>query len=858
MRFPFYAIFFLLALLTPTYSNAQWDAYAGVPNYGAPALVVNATSSTSGTTANKAVDGDLNTQWISGKPLPLNYVNRSDLNIIYQLPDSLITSTGGTIFSRLTDGNLSQLTFVNAVGGKARLDLSFENAQPVLLFHLKSATTANIDIYAHTSSQDSTLVGTYATTNAYSWKKFTVDMDTVEKISLQANGAFYPFEMSALGDFPKEYLVVDLVDTVEVGYLKTRHWAGTGVATGTNAYLSMDGQQWSHVAALDPNALQEVITPIDNPQLARYVKIEHTLTSNDNVSVYCWEVDAISVDGPFGGLPVAQQSTVTVNDLLGINTIWGWGHDEYTDMLDSDEGPHLFDDYATHARYYHNMSWDVTDPDSTVDYHNMALGNGTQSTWWLNWDREYIPVDTSDLDVMVTVKIGNFAASAWDTPYQSAYDYGYNFADHFGALNGNGSVKMVEVGNEPWSYSSLDYQTILNGFIDGVKDADSTMLVFPCALQASNPDTENSSLNHFIGTKVTQTEGDKLDGLNIHAYSWMRNNAGARIATYPENKLSTFHEVLSMIRFRDQNMPQKPIYLTEWGWDMAGGGESCTHSECVTEDAGSAYTIRGALMALRLGIERATWYFYANYGTSELFSRSGLTASDTTNFTKKKAFTALEALVHQVGATYFLRTIQEDDNAWVFEMGDSSGQATHLIGWRPIDGDSTSILSNPITYNVAPDTAFLLDGNNPLGTPTSTPAYANGTMNLELNAQPTVIVLQQSSSRQQSNFLEIKPDAAKQEFAISRNGKMPDWDFTLSPNPSFTETQIQLLGNNIIPTNFKLEVFDGLGRLLWNEHLNQQQTALNWKQKSLVPGYYWVRITDTTGYGKTQKMLLMN
>lgn len=40
-----------------------------------------------------------------------------------------------------------------------------------------------------------------------------------------------------------------------------------------------------------------------------------------------------------------------------------------------------------------------------------------------------------------------------------------------------------------------------------------------------------------------------------------------------------------MLAWRDANMPGKPVWVTEWGWDAAMPGETCATSLCVSQHA---------------------------------------------------------------------------------------------------------------------------------------------------------------------------------------------------------------------------------------------------------------------------------
>ena len=268
------------------------------------------------------------------------------------------------------------------------------------------------------------------------------------------------------------------------------------------------------------------------------------------------------------------------------------------------------------------------------------------------------------------------------------YLCGFAFAQHFGPGVGNGLVKRIEVGNEPWDYQASFYREVLQGMAEGVKAADPDLLVFPCALQAVDSSAEVGNYLNYAGVRLLDSVGPYIDGINVHYYSYYNDSTGVRRATYPENYISSMRGVLNDLRYRDANFPGKKIYVSEWGWDSDGAGEPCTHNECVSETAQAIYGIRYALMLNRLGVDDMTWFFYANSNSgSSLYSRSGLTGSISTSFLEKKSFIAFDALLHHIGNDYFLDTLVENDDHWVYLFGDSTGTPTYFEKRTPSDGE---------------------------------------------------------------------------------------------------------------------------------------------------------------------------
>ena len=254
----------------------------------------------------------------------------------------------------------------------------------------------------------------------------------------------------------------------------------------------------------------------------------------------------------------------------------------------------------------------------------------------------------------------------------------------------------------------------------GVKQGDAAMRVLPGYLFPFDKMLHSMNRSHFA----------HLDGYNVHLYSWAHTPRSARTGWHPESRVSNFGDIIKHIRFRDLNLPRLPVYVTEFGWDSAGAGEDCDPEvmpTCVSEHAQAVYLIRATLMFARLGVQRATVFFYANTdaktsanaygGGSGTFSRSGLTGSSRSGFRPKASMFALEGFVAAVGDLVFLSVLREDDDAWVHLYGTyvdprTSGavalsggivqqwvRPTHVIAWRPVNGDDKSVSSVRVSFD---------------------------------------------------------------------------------------------------------------------------------------------------------------
>ncbi|MGB1207002.1 MAG: hypothetical protein ACPG5B_15255 [Chitinophagales bacterium] len=718
-----------------------WNPDAGIINpYTTNANI----SLSSGNEAHKINDGDTQTFWQSEAPLPSNFIERTDLNILAGLGAiGLCTSSNNTACHDVTDTNLDTSTPINRVGNLAFLNIVLPQTSNVLSVSLKCNATADIRVYMQKTNGDNFLIGTYTAENSYGLLRFTHFNTDIASIRLESDADFSVFEVAALADLPTEYAFFDLGEIKPVGWISTRHWMSDNVAS-TKLYVSTDAENWTQVAQLNPVSLHTMETVLPENINARYVKLEHALHDIDWVKASIWEMAVYDKNGPFGAMPTPEIQAHTMSELLGVNGVWGWGYNTYGSELEQGKGATHFNRLASHARNYHNMDWDITDPDHTPNYENMANGNGTEGQPWLNWDIEYQSWNDAGLKVQASIQFLSTMQplATWNTPYASAYNYGYAFAAHFGPTSGNGLIDAMEIGNEPWHYPSDFYEEVLRGMAEGAKAADPNMQVMSCALQAGIVENENSYFKNYTGTHLSETAANSIDIYNIHHYSYVNTEDGNRMGVHPEHQHSSMKYILNDIRFRNINMPNKKIYLSEWGWDSAGGGENCTHSECVTEQEQAFYAVRGALMSARLGLDRLSWYFYANTGGgSSLYARSGLTASAATGFAEKRSFKALESMVNTIGDKHFIDVIQENDEAWVYLLGDENGNATHLAAWRPINGNDENEITIDIDLNKTAVEARILNGFSSDGQTTSLPISNNGTMTLSISSAPLIVSL---------------------------------------------------------------------------------------------------------------------
>ena len=722
-----------IAIVAITGPASSWDPDAGIiQSYTKSSNVT--VSATSGSSFGNVVDGDDNTNWVSGSCLPTFFLGRADENIFHDAcANGQCASTVVSELSAATDGSVYTTALIQADSGNATFTLKLVPPKEITVLTVNGIYNADTVLYVYdTSGGPRQQLATYNSSDNYKSMNSQHSNFTVSKIELSSSADFRIKELGALGTYGCiEELTVDLALVKSIGTIRTRHWAGTNAASSLDLSVSVDGASWTKVASLDPNALHAVTTSIP-VQPVRYIRLRYVLNMKNYQKVYCFEIDAWDENGVWGPKMAAKPQSVSFRNLLGVNGIWGWGTQKYSSSLGDNEGPKLYNQVASHARNYHNLKWDVTDPDLDPEYSEMVAGRGTQASWWLNWDKEYRAWKeanmTTDISIQFTAK--TVPQSEWNAPETSAYHYGHEFSKHFGSVQGVGLVDAVEVGNEPWDYDASFYATVLRGMAAGLRSGDSLMTIVAGTFQAH----DQFDIGTYIGTRVLEDVATTVDVVNCHTYSFVNDVTGVRRGTYPENKHSSFNNIRPLQRWRDANMPGKPVWVTEWGWDAEGSGERCQNTECVSDKAQAVYAIRGFMVLARSNIERATWYFYANLDCETLFCRSGLTTSAADNFQKRTVFVIFEEFLGRLGDSYFLADIQESDNGYIYALSSTSkpnfhsdntttilSEASHIIAWLPVDIDD--LASADVTLTLPPKVQAL-HGTRFTGSSTSQPVTA--------------------------------------------------------------------------------------------------------------------------------------
>lgn len=684
MRYSF-ILFFLFTLFS---WSPQSDIHQDIaPDTGTKPLEVRSLTNTK--KAHLTHDNDLNSFWESEALLPTTWLRLNGVNHFLNRHKRILNLTEYTKPENAFDGNLDSALDVKS--GRLEFKPIPQRKAGSILWKFGASTDVKVQIF--NPLNEVIFTKSYSKDESYKALKINQLRGVIAKVVISSTKSFQLFEFAHRQGELQERVLLDFGKNIKMQYLALHDNRFENSVEKLTIYTYKYKEQKQQTKYEN---IRNDLVKFDKEKEARFVLLEYTPKQQDWQKIRINDVKAYDKHGTSGAKPVTQKSTMPLKDLLGINGYWGFGYNQYSKFIPPGEGPDAYTPFISHIRTYHDMSWDIKDPDDFIDFDLMSIGKGTSAKDWLNWDLEYKDWQGNGVDIQASLQFFRFKDVDWDKPYQSAYNYAYAFARHFGVTHGNGTVCSIEIGNEPWKYDAKTYQKILAGMAKGAKDGDPKIEVFPCALQAADPTVEEKDgFKNYINARITPDVLPLLDGVNVHHYSYNSHNTYTQKALQPESSSSVFWEILDAIKWRNTHLPGKKIFLSEWGWDSPGGGENCTHNQCVSENDAAAFLIRGALIAHRLGIDRATWFYYGNEtGESRLYARSGLTSSVENGFEKKKTYYAFDHLVKVLGDKHFIKVYKEQSDYWAYYYGDKNGKATHLVLWRPVMNDDKKIKVN--------------------------------------------------------------------------------------------------------------------------------------------------------------------
>ena len=265
-------------------------------------------------------------------------------------------------------------------------------------------------------------------------------------------------------------------------------------------------------------------------------------------------------------------------------------------------------------------------------------------------------------------------------------------ADDQPRKSGLGYLRYFENWNEQniwWKYrgeyfspyefaamSSADYdghQQAL-GTTVGLKNADTTAQLVMSGLASLNFDYVRAMkfwADHYRGGSFP------ADVLNFHHYSRYRDG-DERYAISPEaDSLQT--KLATLVRHRDQYLPGRELWLTEFGYDTNPNSPQGvpTIKGFSSEEVQGMWLVRSLLAAAAAGIDRTAIYMLRDVadGDPSLYNTCGITSSKQSGWQPKPAWHYLKTLTETLKGMRFKRSIatnNPDVATYKFVQEDSS------------------------------------------------------------------------------------------------------------------------------------------------------------------------------------------
>jgi len=333
--------------------------------------------------------------------------------------------------------------------------------------------------------------------------------------------------------------------------------------------------------------------------------------------------------------------------------------------------PDLYAPVTRVVRDYHPMKWDVGEETDFVTKFPEARNRVDWGGMYGNWKKAGYRIDAC-------VMFDDLDQKAWRDPARDAFAYGKAFAKYFGP-SGHDLTEAMEIGNEPGKYDDETYRKIFEQMARGAREGDPKLRIATCAANLGKSGRYSKSVDCLSGLSSL------YDIINIHIYpevegwpTWRRS--------YPEDpKINFLRDLGHVLEWRDQNVPQKDVWLTEFGYDASTkppppSGDFAKW-EGSTEQQQADWIVRGYLMLAAKGADRAYLYFFNDDDEPHVHGSSGLTRK----FQPKPAFYAVANLLKTLGDYRFASVVREDLDAGFiheYQSGSEPGKRIWVV-WKP-------------------------------------------------------------------------------------------------------------------------------------------------------------------------------
>lgn len=333
----------------------------------------------------------------------------------------------------------------------------------------------------------------------------------------------------------------------------------------------------------------------------------------------------------------AEKQKPRIKEFLGIN-----GHTVQFK-------PELYRPLCSLVRDYHPVSWDLDKDTAQLPPFPLAKNK-------VDWNRVYGSWREKGWTINASLLFESIPRDQWKNLSGDAKAYGREIAKHFGPSSRTPLLESVEIGNEPGKWNDEDYSTILKAMAEGIREGDPKLKIVTCNLSTGKGGDYEKSVSCLKGLLPL------VDVLNVHSYAqlvgwptWKRS--------YPEDPSLKNHlpDIESLLQWRDQYCPDKPVWLTEFGYDSTTKPQLKSGDfakwEGVSDVRQAQWLVRSALVFSAMPLDRAYIYFFNDQDEPKLHASAGVTR----NFQPKPSFHALAHFQKSLGEYRFSRIIRNEE-----------------------------------------------------------------------------------------------------------------------------------------------------------------------------------------------------
>lgn len=331
--------------------------------------------------------------------------------------------------------------------------------------------------------------------------------------------------------------------------------------------------------------------------------------------------------------------------------------------------PDLYQPVCRLVRDYHPVEWDLGKNTSALPEFPFAKNR-------VDWSKVYGSWRNKDFRINVSLMFESISRTNWADLEADARAYGKAFAREFGPSGKRALVESVEIGNEPGKWSDADYTRMFKAMAEGLRAGDPRLKIGTCNMTVGSSGEYEKSVQCIA--KATQL----FDVLTVHTYAQLEGWPSWR-RSYPEDpKLPRYlQDVEALCQWRDAHAPDKPIWITEFGYDSSTRKPRPEGDFAkwvgVTDTQQAQWLVRSLLVFSSMPVERAYIYFFNDEDQPSVHASSGVTR----HFKPKPSFYAVSHLQRALGEFRYSRTVKNETNGLRVQEYRSNAGMTVWAAW---------------------------------------------------------------------------------------------------------------------------------------------------------------------------------